>query len=438
MGSFIYFCEYCSAKLNVDDSWLGKSRECPACHKNITFPDAQTLGAEYDDDFPAAPDFSAAQAREKLKVSAPVADGIASEKSPVDTPNNIAAAAGQAVMLAGSQSSYFWGRLGSAAVYVLAVIALLFGIYLSLNFYWDYRWAEDMLGEKQQLVTASCKLKILEKELSGQFKNTINLLQGSGSISKDGVLEGLQLSDEICRCPDPMPLGLLTFREVKIAQDVLAQYKKRNKMLKDEFINSFGNILILAKQDSDNVLQRNVSQVILQSGSVKKQFYSNASKKLLQLQQLENSVKKAQRNVEKSSSSAKLAELKRVEAASSFVRKQLFPADSNKTVVTTSNAFSYNAPQNDLAAAANVIVSLADGWELDERIQEVDNLLQVVPRLTGDYEKSKKMLQRNMIKGIITLWLIILLTAFSLLVLGDVLRAFFDKADILRLMEGKK
>ena len=130
MGSFIYFCEYCSAKLNVDDSWLGKSRECPACRKNITFPDAQTLGAEYDDDFPAAPDFSVDQAREKLQVSAPAADGIASEKSPVDTPNNIAAAAGQAVMLAGSQSSYFWGRLGSAAVYVLAVIALLFGIYL--------------------------------------------------------------------------------------------------------------------------------------------------------------------------------------------------------------------------------------------------------------------------------------------------------------------
>ena len=37
----------------------------------------------------------------------------------------------------------------------------------------------------------------------------------------------------------------------------------------------------------------------------------------------------------------------------------------------------------------------------------------------------------------VNLWLEAILKAFALLVLGDVLRAFFDKADILCRMEGK-
>ena len=48
MGSFIYYCEHCSAKLNVDDAWKGRTLDCPACGKKLSF-------AADDDDMPLPP-----------------------------------------------------------------------------------------------------------------------------------------------------------------------------------------------------------------------------------------------------------------------------------------------------------------------------------------------------------------------------------------------
>ncbi|MBR7144453.1 MAG: hypothetical protein IKD10_05870 [Lentisphaeria bacterium] len=330
--------------------------------------------------------------------------------------------------------SYFWGRLGSASVYVLAVVMVLTGIYYSFHCYWDYRAAEDRIPEKQALVNVNKELGIREKGLSEQFKNAINLLQGSGAVSKDGVLDGLVLSDTICRRPDPMPLGILTSRELKVAQDVLLQYKNSNAKLKEEFIKCFGKVLSLQKNDAGSAAGSNILQIILKAGEIKKQFYSNERAKLAQLDLLDNIVQQVKKYANNT------PEVKRFEAASSFVRKQLFPAENNVTVVKTSNAVSSGGinSQNDLSKGASLIVSLANGWRLDEEIAAMEKLLEKVPVLTEAYEKKKNDHLRKMGKELVTLWLKTLLTAFALLVLGDVLRAFFDKADILHRIEGKK
>ena len=61
MGSFIHYCKYCNAKLNVDDAWMGKTMKCPACGKKINFPQADNefesaAGSSDLSDVPSAPD----------------------------------------------------------------------------------------------------------------------------------------------------------------------------------------------------------------------------------------------------------------------------------------------------------------------------------------------------------------------------------------------
>ena len=67
MGAFIHYCIHCSAKLNVDEAWLGKSMNCPACGNIINFPAAEDnedgscpafTDSDESSDMPEAPDFS--------------------------------------------------------------------------------------------------------------------------------------------------------------------------------------------------------------------------------------------------------------------------------------------------------------------------------------------------------------------------------------------
>ena len=125
-------------------------------------------------------------------------------------------------------------------------------------------------------------------------------------------------------------------------------------------------------------------------------------------------------------------------AASSFVRKQLFPAENNITIVKASGTGAAAKTDNSNEAAINLINSLAYGWRLDAEIAGMEMLLEKVPVLTEVYEKKKNAYLRVMGKRLVTLWLEVLLSAFALLVLGDLIRAFLDMADRLRNIEEKK
>ena len=426
---------------NTDTAASGEIPPPPTAPKSIVAPPAPPAVAEPQFEslgsFSSIPDLTGENSNDSSVQEKTVPETVSAE-----TQSNAAVVEPAFIPLKKGffKGSYFWGRLGSASVYVLAVITLLSGIYYSLHLYWDYRAAEDMIPEKQDLANVNKELTRREKSLSGQFKNAVNLLQGSGVISADGVLDGLQLSDDICRRPDPMPLGLLTSRELKVAQNILAQYKNSNAKIKEEFVRCFGRILTLESQNKGAGAANGISQIILQAGEVKKQFYANENTKLAQLNTLENAVRQVKNSVANNGTDAQKEEVKRFEAASSFVRKQLFPAESNITIVKAANAANTagsNAKSN-LSMAANLILSLANGWRLDEETAGMEMLLEKVPVLTEVYEKKKNDYLRKMGKEMVTLWLKTLLTAFALLVLGDVLRAYFDKADILRRIEGKK
>ena len=483
MGSFIHYCEYCNVKLSVDDVWLGKSMQCPACNKKITFPEVADVFDQYpstielqsdslseDSDMPSAPDFQmpeppvapddisedlTGENDSEYEEIESFSDTPESENSDFSNANSVEEAPGNAsdtvAPTAGAafipfkkgffNGSYFWGRVGSASVYVLAALILLSGVYYSLHFYWDYTASEDKIEEKQTLTNVNKELNSREKSLSEQFKNAINLLQGSGTISRDGVLDGLVLTDDICRRPDPMPLGIQTDSELKVAQTVLEQYKTSNAKLKEKFVKCFGNILSWEKQSTGSTSARHVSQIILKAGEIKQQFYTNESVKLQLLDSLERAVENVKQSVESRGNAVQKREVKRFEAASVFVRKQLFPAENNITVVKSLGRTVLSGGDKspgELAAAAKIIESLADGWRLDEEIAGMEKLLEKVPVMTKQYEKKKNDLLRKMAKEMVTLWLKTLLAAFALLVAGDVLRAFFDKADILRSIEGKK
>ena len=247
----------------------GKNETVPS-QPNISLPPADTAGTA-----PQEPVTSPeCESCDKLAVTAEQPAGIAQEVLQT-TPETISGNPVSFVNRSFFKGSYFWGRLGSASVYVLAAIALLMGFYFSWHLYCDYRSAEDLIPEKQQLAEVNKELNEREKKLSSQFKNAINLLQGSGTVSQDGVLDGLLLPDEICRRPDPMPLGLLTSGELKKAQQVLEQYRQSNRKLKEEFVNCFGNIAVPEKAGNSNGTAVTAAQIILQAVEVKKQFYTN-------------------------------------------------------------------------------------------------------------------------------------------------------------------
>ena len=68
----------------------------------------------------------------------------------------------------------------------------------------------------------------------------------------------------------------------------------------------------------------------------------------------------------------------------------------------------------------------------------MEMLLEKVPTLTNIYEKKKNAYLQEMGKNMVSLWIRTLLAAFAFLVLGDVLRGFFDMADAMRRGEGKR
>lgn len=546
MGSFIHFCKYCNAKLNVDNAWLGKSMKCPACSKKITFPaadgsgvasvstinlrDLQVASGKSDTaDLPTAPDFalptapktseqrtapaSSGPRRINLKPLKGINETVPSQpnitlptgssempfpptddtmpSSPVMPPPeknetvyesfSVLSEVGQSAADGTEQNNsvehqaefisngitapaahtgadremyndaqpvscgrrffgqnYFWGRLGSASVYVLAGVTVLTGLYFSYHIYCDYRSAEELIPEKHELAKVNKELNAREKSLSEQFKNAIHLLQGSGAVSQDGVLDGLPLAEDICRRPDPMPLGLLSSSELKTAQKILAQYQNSNKKIKEEFIKSFGQLLMLANQSKSSSVSGSLARIILQAGEVKKKFYVNENAKLSQLDLLDKTVEGIKNAAAGSADSARQEAVKRFMAASSFVRKQLFPAENNITIVKASGTGAAAKTDNSNEAAINLINSLAYGWRLDAEIAGMEMLLEKVPVLTEVYEKKKNAYLRVMGKRLVTLWLEVLLSAFALLVLGDLIRAFLDMADRLRNIEEKK
>ena len=530
MGSFIHYCKYCNAKLNVDNGWLGKSMKCPACGKKITFPNADgstaqsvptiELGSNSDmplpPDFPSAPDMpsppvakpeapvtaaapvtGSGPRRIKLKPLAGAIETVPSEprlsvptaKTEIPDPPPVtakpfntaaAAAAAPATAFAGKandvpptkpagaaakslpdtvmaeprtalpgnvvepavkgffKGAYFWGRLGSAWNYFLAAATVVAGFYFSLHLYWNYRSNEDLIPEKQLLSDANKELNIREKKLNNQFKNAVNLLQGSGNISANGVLDGVFLADNAMQRPDPMPLGVLSTGELQMARKVLEQYKECNKKLKAEFVKCFGNAAVLQKQGNAAVNTVPLTQIVLQAGEVKKQFFANEQIKQAQLSALENIVNEARKQFA-ASGKADSAELKRLAAASSFVRRQLFPVESNITIVkSNSKPAAAGSAANDLSQAVNLIAALANDWQLDLEIANMEMLLEKVPTLTNIYEKKKNAYLQEMGKNMVSLWIRTLLAAFAFLVLGDVLRGFFDMADAMRRGEGKR
>lgn len=338
---------------------------------------------------------------------------------------------------------YFWGRLGSASSYVLAVAVLLAAVYFSLNLYWEYCTAEDMIPEKQQLQQINKELNEREKRLSSQFKNAVNLLQGSGNIRQDGVLDGLLLAESICQRPDPMPLGLLSERELRTAQRVLEQYKQSSRKLKEEFIRGFGRLLLLDKKSASPLatVGAKVAQIILQAGEVNKKFYINEAAQLYQLEALEQTAAKVKNELGNTATSEQKEVIRRFEAANAFVRKQLFTSESNITVVKSSNKYVQtprNADAGNIEQANKMIAALAGDWQLDMEIAGMDVLLKKVPVLSENFERKRNILLREFGKQLVDLWLKSLFGIFILLVLGDVLKAFFDKADILHRMEGRR
>ena len=500
MGTFIHYCIHCNAKLNVDSAWLGKSMKCPACGKKITFPDTENsagndrpaapdfnesanIPPEQDmqmpepppiasqsgsdtaapritlnhkapkaDDMPLPPD-----APEPPKTKLKIADNAAAstpENPPADdskveepVPLRAAAPVKNAVCFsdndtgkteeARSSKKYFWGRLGSASVWLLAAITLLSCAYFSWHLYIEYYAAEKMIPEKRALATVNKELNEREKNLSNQFKNAVSLLQGSGKISEKGVLDGIAFGNDICLRPDPMPLGLLSQHELNKALQVLEQYKESNRRIKEEFVRSFGKIMLLKKNSNPaTAALGGSSQIILQAGELKQRFYSNENYKKSILESLESRIQRMKQHLPTVNAEQQIL-IKRFEAAAVFVRKQLFPNDNNVTVVRTSRPAAGKSSRGDLDVAAELIVQLADGWQLDREIADMEALLKKVPVLTQSYEEKKNVLWRVMAKEQVKLWLEAILKAFALLVLGDVLRAFFDKADILRRMEEK-
>lgn len=502
MGSFIHYCKYCNAKLNVDDAWMGKTMKCPACGKKINFPQADNefesaAGSSDLSDVPSAPDLqlpdppqtgstttgATAVRRIKLKRKAkktmddmPTAPDSEMPLPPgADTPqekpqlkiavNSKNWSAAEDTLSGESEEkpvplrptatlntkngsgeggpennffhkSYFWGRLGCRSVYVLAAMILFAGVYFSWHLYCDYRESEALIPEKIALAAANKELIRREKELSNQFKNAVSLLQGSGNIGSDGILDGMSLSSDICRHPDPMPLGGLSRRDLSKAQYVLEQYKQSNTKIKEAFVKSFGSIPY--KPDvAATAVSHGSNRIIVQAGELKQQFYTNENYKKSVLESLEVTMQNF-KNKFSAGNTEQQRLLKQFEAAAGFVRKQLFPNDNNVTVVKTRSTRSVpGKAQGELEIAAGLIVQLADGWQLDLEIAEMERFLEKIPRLINVYNSKKTTLLRGMYKEQVSLWLKTLLLAFALLVLGDVLRALFDKADILRRMEGK-
>ncbi|MBR2356431.1 MAG: hypothetical protein IKA65_00210 [Lentisphaeria bacterium] len=343
------------------------------------------------------------------------------------------------------KSPYPWGRLGTASVILLALITLLSAGYFTWDIVQEYKMNVELIPEKHQLAKVNKELNEREKSLSTHFKNAVLLLQGTGRIAADGKLDGLQLSEEICRRPDPMPLGVLSAKEMAEVKRILSQYKNSTTRIKEEFVKSFGAIGRL--QSSKNNLDSNailaVSPVVLQAGEIKQNFYAQEQSKLAELKTLYQTLTDIERTLgdELKTNRAKQQELKKARSAAEFVKKQLFPKETNLTIVNTVNNSNGKTPTKDpkadLLAAIKLITSLSVDWQLDAEIKTMEQLLAKVPELQKIFAQKKALLLREACKEIVKIWLTALAIAFALMVLGDVLKAHLDSAEILQRILGK-
>lgn len=519
MGSFIYYCEHCSAKLNVDDAWKGRTLDCPACGKKLSFaaadadmplpPGAEMQSApepENADNMPLPPpgvgkpaeaaapkkanDKSIPRKIRMKPLSAAVAEKSESSISESGL-NDITSAAnaeksadpqagphtayvGPATVTSGKfnlrtnsmkvdaqqsqppvqksvpaanngKSSYFWGRLGVSAMVVMAVLSLIYAVFLSCIVSQVYALLVELIPEKQQLAEVNKQLNKREKSLSAHFKNAVLLLQGTGNINSDGTLNGLKLSEEICRRPDPMPLGVLSPQEMAEVRRILDQYKNSTNKIKEEFVRSFGAVGRLQSNknnlDSNSILT--ISPIVVQAGEIKQQLYANEAGKLKELNTLHQALTDIERNLgsELQNNRIKQAELKKAQAAVKFVKKQLFPKDSNLTIVhavaTNNGKAAAKDPKADLLTAINLISALSGDWQLDHEIRAMEQLLEKVPVLQKKFEQKKMLLFLIACVFMTGINLSALIWAFRLMVHSDFLKAHFDSAEILAKILGK-
>ncbi len=450
MGSFIYYCEHCNAKLNVDNGWLGKTMDCPVCGKKITYPESGDIAeaANPDFDFPDAPTFAANEGSGTASsAGVETADKLSSEgsaetqMSAAEDIKSLQSADDLAKIREIScrkrcKSKYFWGRASCVSVYWLAAAALLIGGYFSWDLYCDYCSAESMIPEKHELAQINANLNRYEKSLSVHFKNAVTILRGSGKISAQGVLDGLSLPENICRDPAPMPLSFSSRKDWAAANKVLEQYKYKNSMIKAEFLRCLGKIVV-SSVNNTKINGQNKNQIILQAGEVKKKFYIDEIAKRSQLEALEKNTA----NIKQLSGSSDLPILKaavqHLEAVNAFVRQRLFPVDDNTTIVKTVGTAAEKSAEvpNEMLDVQNIMTSLATGWQLDWEIERMEELLKKIPVITDTYNQKSDLNIRHLCRALVYLWSKVLLIAFALLVLGDVLKAFFDKAELMCCMK---
>lgn len=401
MGNVICYCAHCKTKLDVDESWCGKDLQCPVCEKIISIPPQEDPIESLQTD--------SEHTSEKAQQSA-------------NTPPAERSACRQ------SKRKYPLGRTGVIVSKILAVLSILSGAVLTFMLAKDYSLAVESIPEYQILEKSGKELNFEEKKLQKSFADTVQRLYGFGNIDSKGTFGGIKLPKECTSITGVMPLSLFSLRDRNRATSVLAEYQKKLQSIKQSFIESFGKSFTSA-----NVPAAASSRIVIRTSGEKIKFYTEEYRKSTELDRFINTL--GQMKNDKTLPKNALADIRRAEAVGIFLKQHLFPNRQLETVVystpVSSSTTASAVDSTRLHYAAIVIQDLANGWQLEKIISNINTILQQSQYAGTLYDRKQSLLRQKLVKELFALWMKVFLAVFILTVLSDYLKAHFDKVEIL-------
>ncbi len=443
MGAFIFYCPHCNGKLEVDNSWIGLSTNCPSCGVEITFSPP---------DPPPAP-VPTVVANASLPIEADHENKVAEVNSSGDTngsevPPSVAPAAEnrdprpRSVQTPSRWRGCFFGRLFVVLAWVPAVAILGGAVLLSIIWYQEYRTAVKRLPEQYRIADHAAALLKAQEAIPAEFGVMVTLLTGPGSV--------FQLNAADCSQPRPFHTVYENLGDVEASQHVWAEYQDHIAGIKSSFRSYFDRLPALLQQEiarrgqsatpADKPERREASHpVTFQSGDSHAGLYVDHTEQRNAIDKLQLALDAASRQ-DGVLSAAIRNECSRTAAGMQFILSRLLsgegPAPADFAEGAPSDRKSrLSRAVNDTVTAA--LQTLSGSWRIDSSMQRMATALSEARIAYGKIAEKRAALTRHCSAWLVLLWLVSLAAAFAVMVLADFLRAGFDAVDIMRDLSGK-
>lgn len=449
MTSFIYYCDYCNAKLNVAGNLNNTDIVCPVCQKKITPSTTEQWGNSDMPDAPADPDMPDMPDMPDAPAAVKQPDKPA-EKPQIKTPEKASEKYGKRIIrkikpatgdkkteaaktaAAGSpiekNTSYTLGRYYCIFARMLAAVVFLSGIILTIKNVAEYWRDVKNLPEREIIKYENEKFSRAEKLLVKLFSDAVIMLPAAAG--------GLALDESVTANPDLMSGNIELPDRQANARRTITLYREKITTLKDAFRKKFAGLIV---PDAKVVIKISAAPsgiITIKTGESNPAFYDNLFMKNQQLDALDNWVKNAQSTVGNDPEVKGL--LKHLSEASVFIRRQLVKGGVAELATTVKHKTSENSnaqgavPQTQAAQNAFSIDFILENWRLDSHLKSMENILDSIKVYAVKFERERDKLYKKLTDKLMDIWIDTVLAAFILLVLAEALRALLDIADIQR------